>query len=283
MNEEPLSALHKLFRTSSGIRLLNVYKGLPIANDAIITAVDASSITVNSNKTQVACMFLDRETMIESPSLVNTIRAKLLQVNSEKMEVRLGNFEFASDTIGDRRQVRVVPIDPINSMVQLKNSQRMIQADLADISQNGLAIYMPRKYFSSEIYRIGSELMINFMLPATTGDTGRLTTGSLQGLDPMARFSRGSLRGSSDSNYSETSSDQSRKAKQVRPENKKVTVRGEVKNLKREIANDSIRIGMRFTATAENQAIISNFITQRQSEIVREVKNLQELLNKFTR
>jgi hypothetical protein len=41
-----------------------------------------------------------------------------------------------------------------------------------------------------------------------------------------------------------------------------------------------VRIGMSLFPNLEAQAFISNFITQRQSELVREVKTLYDLLNK---
>jgi len=281
MNNQPNQPLIALFREKTTVRLLNVYKGLPIANDATITRVEASAICVSSIKAQVVCMFLDRETFIQSPTLPHIIRASVLKFDSSQMEVWLGNFQRTNGTIGERKQVRVAPVDQLNSFVQPKSLRGMIKADLADISQNGMAIYLPRAYFVADVFKLEAELVVHLSLPVSSTPPVYSGFNAPRTSDPMARFSRDNLRGTHEmTSYSGSDSD-SRKDASAAPSDGKLTLRAQIRNIHHENAQSRVRIGLHLFPNLEAQAIISSFITQRQSELVREVKTLYDMLNKF--
>lgn len=284
MNQPPNQPINALFHEQMTVRLLNVYKGMPIANDATVTRVEANAICVNSIKAQIVCMFLDRQTFIQSPSLPQIFRASVLKFNTAQMEVWLGNFSPTKGSIGERKQVRVVPVDMLNSVVQPKNLRGSVKAELADISQNGMAIYLPRAFFTADVFKVGAEMVVHLTLPVSTSPApmGGISSAS-GGADLTARFNRGSLRGTSElTSHGENDSDTRRDA--LSPySNGKLVIRAQIRNVILEAAQSRVRIGMHLFPTLEAQAVISNFITQRQSELVREVRTLYEMLNKFDR
>lgn len=277
MNSDPIEIFQELYSEGTAIRLLNVYKGLPIANEAKITAVGPGSIVVSSIKAQIVCMFLDRKTHIQSPALPQIVQADVLQFDTNRMEVRLGNMRFTSGRIGERKQVRVSPVDPVNSLVQPKNLRSMVKGELADISQSGLAIYLPAQVYVPEVFAVGTELIVQLTLPAINQGFAPMVYNAPAPNDPMARFNRENLRGTG-SLYQPTESD-ARRDEPARASGGKLMLRTEIRNARRE--HGRVRIGTRLFPNAEAQAAVTSFITQRQSELVREVKTLYELLNKF--
>ena len=276
----PLEVFRQLYTGHELIRLLNVYKGLPISNEAAITAWDASSISVSSIKSQIVCIYLARQTYIQSPALPAIVQANVLQFNPGKMEVRLGQFQYVHETIGERRQVRVVPVNSVNSLVQPKNGRGPLKAELADISNSGLAIYLTRQFFIPEIFKVSSELMIHLTLPVVQTDVARGVNTAPSSSDPMQRFSRENIRGTSGLVSSVRRADE-RKEKRSLTGDVNLVVRGEIKNIKLESRKNRVRIGLRLYPDVENQSAIASFISQRQSELVREVRALYEMLQKF--
>lgn len=281
MNQQPSQPITALFREQTTVRLLNVYKGLPIANDATVTRVEANAICVSSIRAQIVCMFLDRETFIQSPTLPQIIRASVLKFNTAQMEVWLGNLTLTNGTIGERKQVRVVPVEMLDSFVQPKNLRGTIKAELADISQNGLAIYLPRPFFVADIFKVGAELIIHLTLPVSTPTVPPSGYNAGRGSDLTARFNRESLRGTHQfTSYSESDGETRRDAP-LSPGDGKLVIRTQIRNILHENAHNRVRVGMHLFPTIESQSIISSFITQRQAELVREVKTLYEMLSKF--
>lgn len=284
-NERPIDALWQLFQSSEKVRLLNVYKGLPITNDAEIRGVHRDSVTITSIKAQIVCMFLERETFLQHAALPTTIRAVVLEFHSGRLEVRLGNLAYASGTIGDRKQVRVQPLEPVFGYLQIRGTDRMMEAELADISQNGLALYVARHRFRPEMFRIGAEMNLQLCLPLSSNDLPRSNAALLDGGDPMDRFGRDSLRGIPGGGTTGTlgASDGPARSLYQRSPGNKVVVRAAVKNVLLDIPSDRFRVGMRIFPTAETLAVISAFISQRQAELVREVRSMYDMLNKFQR
>ncbi len=262
------------------IRLQNLYKGMPISNEAEVTEVDGETVLVKSNRYQVVCMYLDHETFLQCLELPHIVHCRVLQLNPTSMEVRIAHFEYVKKGIGERRQVRVEATDAINSVIQSKNASGVMKAELADLSPSGVAIYVPRKAFLSDAFQVGAEMTVTLTLPMVNILSYSNPSGASSGEGGIARFGRDALRGNAVTSMGDVAGS-GRKAQTVQLDKPELKLRAVVMNVRMETLLNRVRVGMRIYPTVSDQVILSNFISQRQGEIIREVRDLHSVLFKF--
>lgn len=277
--EEIIRQFRKIAQNNQYIRLLNIYKGLPINNEATIVKIESTYIEVETDRYQTVCLFLDRETFIQSHHLDQTIKARIYKVDPQHTRAILYGFESIPSGIGDRTQVRVEPDEPILGVVQVKDAMSTIQGNLADISQNGVGFFIDRNSFSPRHLRIGSEITISFKLPEGNFSEKKNSATLDSGSDPMARFSREQIRVSQvvqnrDDNRPKTTS-----SLKITPFN--LQIRGQIVNVRPSLSANLYRIGVRLFNDEQSKIILSNFISLRQSEIIRELKTRYDAITKF--
>jgi hypothetical protein len=153
-----------------------------------------------------------------------------------------------------------------------------VKAELADISQSGLAVYLPRQVFTPDVFKPGAEMFIQLTLPFNPPAAPLPGLAPAPGNELASRFNRQNLRGT----FELTSFDGGEPRRDPQPPTDgKLTLRAHIRNIKVEAAQARVRVGMSIFPNLEAQAVIGCFIRQRQSELVREVKTLYDLLNKF--
>lgn len=130
--------LQYLVATGHPVRLLNNYKGIPIAYEGTIIQETPDGFIAQVNKYQNVCMEVERVTFIQSDQLPAVIRARVLSVDIVNAVSLLGDFQVAPGSIGGREAVRVQPKEPIQ--VVLSNARRKITGELVDISVSGVGI-----------------------------------------------------------------------------------------------------------------------------------------------
>ena len=59
-----LAVLQDLMEAEQPVRLLNHYRGLPVSNDAWITAIDQGAVTLRVYPDQAVCMVLENKTCL---------------------------------------------------------------------------------------------------------------------------------------------------------------------------------------------------------------------------
>ena len=276
--DELIRVFQKITQNNQYIRLLNIYKGLPINNEATITKIESAYIEVETDRYQTVCLFLDRETFIQSHHFQYTIKARVYKVDPEKKRAILYGFETVQSGIGERSQVRVEPDEPISAVLQVKDAMSTIQGELADISQNGIGLSIDRDFFSPRHFRIGSELSVALKLPETALTEKRNTSGLDSGYNPMARFSREQMRISQVVRSSNTPRKNTSSLK-IDSFNLKTT--GNIVNVRPSLSSNQYRIGLKINGDDRTRLILTNFISQRQSEIIRELKTMYDAITKF--
>ena len=275
LNKAYIQLMQQIFDAKSSIRLLNVYQGVPISYLASILSVGDSTLTVKTDKYQIVCMYHESETFIQGETLPFILGCKVVEIDPANLIAVLTDLKRVDGQIGDRRQVRVVPRGPIQGVIQAPDTD-ILRGELADISWDGLGIYIDRDYFSPRVYRRGAEISVFFNLPHTK-DIVKPRQGT-QLDDPMNRFSRESLRMSTISEIGEPAQRLS-----LQPVSKEslfyeVKVQGIIANTKREGGSNRYRIGIRLFPNELSKWGLQQFITLRQSEIIREIKTLYDLL-----
>jgi len=258
------------------ISLINVYKGVPISYPATIINVGENAIQVITEKYQLVCLYHERETYIQSPEISEIIKARVAGLDAPTSTVILSDFEIITNTIGERREVRVCPKFTIEGEVQSQDLADAYQGELADISHSGLGIYINERDFFPRVYRPGRKLTVGFKLPGTY----QIYEPKGYEQDPyyrdeMARFDRASIRQSSIHQQKITSETQNVR-RFVSPE---LTLQGSIANMLELESQKRYRIGVRLTLNEFARLIITQFIAQRQAEIIQEINSVYQLIS----
>lgn len=276
-----LELFAELSAAGKEINLLNVFKGIPLSFPAQIASIESEHISVHTDTHQAVCMYLEKFTYIQSSEFPQIVRAEVFDLDARRQIAVLGGFSEVKSDIGSRNLVRIQPQEPLEGQIQLPANDLIEPGELADISQNGLAVFISKSLLG--IWRLtkGDELIITMELPGTY-TVGEYRIDSIPNdTTSIDRFSKDNIR------FSPVPSRESRKyeythsttqADKIR--NPKFRIRAVIANIMPEPDGDRYRIGMRMMSTDLPRSIITQFIAQRQSEIIREIKTLYDLLVK---
>ncbi len=186
--------LRELVKNQSAIKLLNVYKGLPISHDASISSIGDSEIQVHSNRYQLASLYYQQETYLKGEDSAYVLHSQVASLHLGKEDATLTNLEMASQNVGKRSQIRVEPVEPLIAYIQFKGAPMGLAARIADISADGAAVYLEPYMFSPKICRPGNQVSVSITLPdnisqrikkpSTSGTVALSTTGEVISVRP---------------------------------------------------------------------------------------------------
>ncbi len=274
MIEDIMDRFIKMARSESGTHLLNVYKGVPLSFPAKIVEVGEGYLRVLTDTYQIVCMYLEKSTLIQSELLPEIVQAEVIELDTKKHLALLANFHYVEKGIGNRAEVRIQPKDPLTSEIQDKEEKLTLKGELADISKEGIGIYLERLVFFSKVVYPDAEVDIMIELPGeyilALEKSRQQTEGGV-----YDRFSRENVR------YSPVYPSGQRHPipGQTKPLiSPNLQIKAKVVNIHFEKAHDRYRVGMRMLPNSQAGSIISRFISQRQSEIIQEIRELYQLL-----
>jgi|YelNatPaOPRAMG01_1025707.scaffolds.fasta_scaffold01777_22 hypothetical protein len=276
MSENIIELLRRVAVAESEIRLLNVYQGIPIAFPAAIVYVGANSIIVKTEKYQIVCLYQERQTFIQYPGFPSVIKAHVNGVDASNLQAELTEFSYVHDGIGERRQVRVWPKEVVTGQLRLSDRMETLTGELADISLEGMGIYLPNNEYTIHLFRQGRKVAILFRLPGVfqLPIPKRYESSVTEESD---RYDRSQLRLSSihtpayGSEYVGAGGTRTVHSPEVE-------VSGVVANNYTEANTNRCRIGVRLQASENYRLLVSQFISQRQSEIIQEINAIYRLL-----
>lgn len=252
--------LGQIARNRSGIKLLNVFKGLPISYDVRINSVGAAEIQVHSNRYQLACLYYQRETYLQGEELPFILYSQVLSLHLGNEDATLTNLEIAPNSIGNRLQIRVEPSEPLVASLRFTGSSSEFFVPLTDISGEGAGAYFEDYMFPVKLCRPGNEFLMTISLPDTVSQKiKKLSTRPLmEGQSIKSFFNTDSLR-SQDNKVA-------------------ITTRGKIISVHSEFHSKRYRVGMKLFFKDLSRTVILQYISQRQSEIIRDLSVLSDEL-----
>jgi hypothetical protein len=260
LSEELIQMLGQIAKNRSEIRLLNIYKGLPITYETSINAIGDFEIRVPGSKQQLACLYHQRETYLQGERIPFLIRSQVISLNLAKEDAVLSNFEVAKPDIGKRTQIRVEPDEPLVAFIQFLNAGYDLPVPLTDISAEGASFYLETQLFPIRRIRPGSEISVSISFPdMVIQKIRKLSTKPL----PENRNPKPTLR---------TGSMQEGKVT--------ITARGKIMSVHPEAHLDRYRVGMKLYFQDLARLVIVQYISQRQAEIIRDLRLLSEELHR---
>jgi len=252
--------LGQVARNQSGVKLLNVFKGLPISYDVHINSIGDSEIQVHSNKYQLACLYYQRETYLQGEELPFVLYSQVVSLHLGREDATLTNLEIAPNNIGNRTQVRVEPNEPLVASLRFTGSASDFFVPLADISGEGASAYFENYMFPFRLCQPGNEISMTINLPdAISQKVKKLSTKPL-------------MEGQSVKSFLNTDSLRSQDNKVV------ITTKGKIVSVHPEFQLKRYRVGMRLFFKDLSRTVILQYISQRQSEIIRDLSILSDEL-----
>lgn len=253
--------LRQVAKNQSEIRLLNIYKGLPISYDASISSIGDSEINVTTNRYQISCLFHQRETYIQGEELPNIIRSQVMSLNLAKEDALLANFEIAQNSIGNRMNIRVEPGDPLVGIIQFKGYPTKVITPIADISIHGVSVYVEDFLFPVRLFQPGNEITMSISFPeASIQKPKKVFTGQL-----------------SESRNTRTLIPPSRSL--AGPDGKiEINTWGKILAVRPELILNRYRIRIKLYIKDMERMLVSQYVSQRQAEIIRDLRILSDEL-----
>ncbi len=265
----------RMAQDEKATNLLNVYKGVPLSFPAKIIEVGDAYIRVLAETHQMVSMYLEKSTLIQSVELPEIIQAEVIELDIKKHLALLANFRFMEKGIGNRSEVRIEPRDPLPSKLEDRGEQMTLKGELADISREGLGIYLETAFFSNKIIYQNAIIDVLFTLPVEFSQSlGQSTDHSTSGF--YDRFARENIR------FNPVSSSGPKfhtgPLREKREKYQEIQVKAKVVNILDERRHNRYRIGMKMIPNSQSAGMISKFISQRQCEIIQEIRELYQLL-----
>ncbi len=253
-----LQTLRQIARNHSSIRLLNIYKGLPVAYDTNIVSVGISEIQVPGSKNHIACLYYQGEAYLQGAELPVVIRSEVKSLNLAQDFAILANFEIARDNIGKRSQIRVEPDDPLVGTIKFAGSAFEFLTPLSDISANGVGIFFESYLFPTRLAQPGNELTLTISIPDFAA---RKTKKLLQRQGGDARNMTGPLR----ANLAKGQDGQIA-----------ITASGKVIEVHMDAASNRYRVSVQVFFKDLSRMVILQYIAHRQSEIIQDLQAFSE-------
>ncbi len=249
--------LRQIARNQSDIKLLNIYKGLPISYDAQISSVGNSEIQVHSNRAQLACLYYQQETYLQGEELPFVLRSQVISLHLGKEDATLANLEVASNSVGNRSRIRVEPEEPLIALIQFSGASMSVTAPIADISAEGAGVYLEPYMYSPRLCQPGNQVSISITLPDTVSQ--RIKKNFTKPLRDIK--TTGSLHSDASIGSAGTVV---------------ISTIGKITSVHSELIR--YRVGMRLMFKDLSRTVILQYISQRQSEIIRDLSVLADEL-----
>jgi hypothetical protein len=270
-----MGIFQQIYQDKRPIRLLNVYKGIPISTTGIILVVGSESITVHTEKSQVVSMYHDKQTFIQNELADTIYRAKVKSIDFKNVNAVLTDFEVADDQIGQRTQVRVAPADPIRSVVKTSEIRSVNRCMLADISESGLAIYIRTDDFSPVVYKTGVRVNLSFTLPLPAQQVLKM---QMPERDVKPRYNNLRMPNFQHSSSVKENNNNEEKKEKLDAE---VELAGTIVNIHTDKRKGCYRVGVKVVMNDQSKIILTSFMAMRQAEIIRDIREeYQELASR---
>jgi hypothetical protein len=235
----PTDDILKIFRQIAyeqrKIRLLNLYKGIPISYAASIVSIGEASVTIRTEKIQLVTMYLARETFIQNVKFPHLVRAGVILVDTDKVNAMLSHFLYNPERLGELTRARIHPGERVEGAV-LSEQAGQVSGEMVDISLDGVAVLVQEKTVGDACMP-GEAVGVQLQLPR------RIASAERQPLQ----------------------------------------LRGKIANVKKGLPDGKCRIGVELEPNHPARLELAQFISQRQAELLREIRSIYELVSLETK
>ncbi len=181
--------LNSILVEGSQYKLLNVYKGVPVTCIARVLRVGSDDASFAVQPPESTSLVWERYTWLVGENIEKPLRARVAAFDIVEGITRLNEFKYTSSRLGERRQVRVEPKNPIPVAIE-SEGQRLV-GTLADISAIGLGVYL-HAFEPEHAFQHAQVVRVSMRLPVLGGEVS--INGKIRGLTGSADFDRMAIR-----------------------------------------------------------------------------------------
>lgn len=144
------------------LKLLNIYKGLPISTPTKILKMEEDKVIVTAEKIQKFVMESEKEVVLQSAHLPSDVHADVHFIDGSRPLAILKNLKSMKTSVNNRKHTRVTVTSRLP--VTLKFGKSHYTGYIHDISINSIAVlFNPDKFEENELKGRSAEL--SFKLP----------------------------------------------------------------------------------------------------------------------
>lgn len=151
-----------IMTNSLPVKLLNIYKGLPISTPTRILKVEEGKIFVKTEKIQKFVMEIEKRVVFQSPHLPGDIEAEFHMSDAQRPLAILKNPKKMESSINNRKHTRVTVTSRLPIFIKLGKSH--FSGYIHDISINSIAVHFNLGKFEQNTLN-GSRVRVSFKLP----------------------------------------------------------------------------------------------------------------------
>ncbi|OIO18014.1 MAG: hypothetical protein AUJ81_00375 [Helicobacteraceae bacterium CG1_02_36_14] len=153
--------LREVYTNSIQIKLLNIYKGLCINTSATIVKYNEDGVYIKFEHFQGIVMKLEKETVLQSSSFSQDIKAKVKFINLEKKIALVEGFSFVNGNANARKYSRVSC--SARTPIIISQFGATLSGEILDISISSIAVQL--KYAKLVDHIRADTVMLSFVLP----------------------------------------------------------------------------------------------------------------------
>ena len=144
------------------VKLMNLYKGLPISSPTKILKMEEEKIVVTAEKLQKYVMETERKVVFQSPHLPGDVEAEVHLIDPRRPLAIVKNPKMLHTSINNRKHTRVAVTSRLP--IALKEGKRQYTGYIYDLSVNSIALrFNAGKFAENELK--GKEVRAAFRLP----------------------------------------------------------------------------------------------------------------------
>jgi CheY-like chemotaxis protein len=152
-------------QNSAKIKVLNFYKGLTIANDAVVVEVTGEDVTIKTNFMQQKAIQFQKNLVVASEAFPMDIACEeIINVDFEGQTVKFGSAVFTERSPSARKNVRVVPEESHTVSLFYMERKYFGETRIADLSVSAVKIELDALPAGLEP---GEEVIVDMVLPST--------------------------------------------------------------------------------------------------------------------
>ncbi|WP_300367132.1 diguanylate cyclase [Hydrogenimonas sp.] len=144
------------------IKLLNIYKGLPISTPTKILKMEEERIIVKAEKIQKFVMDIEKRVVLQSPHLPGDIEAEVHFTDAQRPLAILKKPKMMHSSINNRKHTRVNVTSRLPILIKLGRSH--YTGFINDISINSIAVYFNSDKFAENELK-EKRVNVSFRLP----------------------------------------------------------------------------------------------------------------------
>lgn len=277
--EEIHILLQRIAEKPKSIGLINTYKALPIAYPAAVISHDGNNALIKTEQLQVLCVSRDAFTYLQSEVFPTVVKAQAREVDFHHDQVLLNDFSYVMGSIGKRMQVRVEPSETVIGLLFCRDETRALVCEIADLSLDGLGIYVTDELDIKKEYPPGTQVSIHFRLPIGSDPSVSKTIEAIPLTPPLEKDYRLYRRLFIPTPLMQFPSIWGKIASAREIHSTGCSLSGHIVNFHHHPSQHRIRAGIHLISGGASRSVLSKYIVQRQSEIIHEIRNKYDLIS----